>query len=104
MARSAAAIPLVDRPRLPETLDRRIAAGDAGGARGVEGRADEGRRREPEAVSGTEPGESAEPPGGYFPSVEDELKRLASEWRAAYFECMARHHTRMKLAESNFLC
>ena len=29
MARSAAAIPLVDRPRLAEALDRLIAAGDA---------------------------------------------------------------------------
>ena len=33
MARSAAAIPLVDRPRLAEALDRLIAAGDAAGTK-----------------------------------------------------------------------
>jgi serine/threonine protein kinase len=33
MARSAAAIPLVDRPRLAEALDRLIAAGEAAGAK-----------------------------------------------------------------------
>jgi hypothetical protein len=55
-------------------------------------------------VSATERGESAEPAGGYIPIVYDELRRLAGERRAAYFECMARHNTRMKLAESNFLC
>ena len=32
MARSAAAIPLVDRPRLAEALDRLIAAGEAAGS------------------------------------------------------------------------
>jgi hypothetical protein len=31
MAKSAAAIPLVDRPRLAEALDRLIAAGEAAG-------------------------------------------------------------------------
>jgi hypothetical protein len=31
MARSAAAIPVVDRPRLAEALDRLIAAGEAAG-------------------------------------------------------------------------
>jgi hypothetical protein len=55
-------------------------------------------------VSATGRAESAEPPGGYFPIVYDELKRLAGEWHAAYFECMARHHTRLKLVESSFLC
>jgi hypothetical protein len=55
-------------------------------------------------VSATGTAESAEPPGGYFAIVYDELKRLAGVRRAPYFECMARHHTRMKLAESNFLC
>jgi hypothetical protein len=55
-------------------------------------------------VSATGRAETAEPPGVFFPIVYDELKRLAGERRAAYFECMARHHTRMKLAESNFLC
>jgi hypothetical protein len=33
MARSAAAIPLVDRPRLAEALDRLIAAGEAAGTK-----------------------------------------------------------------------
>jgi hypothetical protein len=33
MARSAAAIPLVDRPRLVEALDRLIAAGEAAGTK-----------------------------------------------------------------------
>jgi hypothetical protein len=33
MARAAAAIPLVDRPRLAEALDRLIAAGDAAGTK-----------------------------------------------------------------------
>ena len=33
MTRSAAAIPMVDRPRLPEALDRLIAAGEAAGTK-----------------------------------------------------------------------
>jgi hypothetical protein len=33
MSRSAAAIPLVDRPRLAEALDRLIAAGEAAGTK-----------------------------------------------------------------------
>jgi hypothetical protein len=55
-------------------------------------------------VSATERGESAEPPGGFFPIVYDELKRLAGERNAAYFECMVRHYTRLKLVQSSFLC
>ncbi len=49
----------------------------------MEGRAGAARRRGPEAVNAAGMGESAERPAGFFPIVDDELRRLAAA-RLAY--------------------
>ena len=80
MAR-ATAIPLVDRPRLAERSDRLIAAGELAGSRAeVDAWKAERARLAPEPRSrerGAE-GEPAERPAGFFPIVDDELRRLAA--------------------------